>query len=186
MNKYLFAWCLCIWSINNGAFAQKSEYSFDAVAYKKTCKRFYDKKIGEVFQPVDDWISLNGSFDLGAVVTPTIIFLGYASCQPCRAALPVFSDISTESKYSKFNFVYMTLDDTTTLKKELSELVNSGRVVAIPLSKDYINQMEIAIGYPTIYFINSRKVVKAIYAFGEKDGPIDSKAYWYTLLDALD
>ena len=156
---------------------------------KKKAKFFFDGKLNQQFSPLDSWRCLNGEiFNLDDSQNPTVIFLGFSSCPPCSAAIPTYAKVSELKEYSKYNFLYMTFDDSETIAREfkIRGIAKNKRIKCISISRAYLNAQDLGnTGYPTIYFLDSKNTVKSIYGFGAKDGPLDSISNWNSMLDSL-
>ena len=167
--------------------AQQKSGKMDMTDFKKKSKAFYDRKIGEMFAPIEEWKCMNGDyFDLNKAQGPAVIYLGFYGCAPCRQAMPLYAQLSLEKKYNGYNFVYLTFDDSATINEELSKAkIAEHKMRLVSLPETYMRAKGMALGFPVIYFLDNEKTVKMIYAYGELNGQIDSLQYWHSLLDAL-
>ncbi len=145
-------------------------------------------KINTPFVPSDSWVCLSGNvFDLDSVTGPSVIMAGFSGCAPCRKALPVLCALAGDEKYSKLNFVYITFNKPQLIKEELAELElpEKGRVHFVSVADTYLQTSGIATGFPTVYFLHSSKIITAMYAYGQLNGPLESKQYLESIIDTL-
>ncbi len=174
-------------SIGNSLSAQEKSAKMDVAAAMKQWKIFYKRKIGDMFAPIEEWKCVNGGyFDLNKAQGPAIIYLGFYGCPPCRQEMPLYAELSLEKKYSGYNFVYLTFDDSATISEELNTAkISEHKIKLVSLPEKYIRSKGMANAFPVVYFLDQEKTVKMIHAFGLLSGSLDSINYWHSLLDSL-
>jgi thiol-disulfide isomerase/thioredoxin len=174
-------------NVHGQSVTKKADSGFDANAFKKHMQSFINKKNGDTFGPIEEWECINGTyFDLNKVTTPSVVFLGFSSCAPCRFYLPIFADMAAKKQYDGYNFIYITFDDSTAIREEFSSAkVTDQNLKVVTLSKAYLNANNFAMGYPTIYFLNSDKTINDLEIGGTTDNLKAARKWWHSELDKL-
>ena len=174
----------------DAVLAQDKKGGMDMVAYTKRAEQFFNERIGETFEPLDSWTTIDGEeFDLGQSHIPTILFLGFSSCPPCRQALPYFAELSAKEQYKNVNFIYITFDDSTTIRSEFKESGVNGKskVKFISLTRKYLAMRNMAYyGFPTIYFLDAKNTLKLVDGFGKNNGPLNKEETWVKMIQSVE
>jgi thiol-disulfide isomerase/thioredoxin len=166
--------------------AQQKAKDIDLNPYREYNKKYFDKKIGDLLAPMQEWLCIDGTaIDLYKTNRPAVIYFGFASCGGCRQQMPAYVAVANEKQYESYDFLYMTFDDSAEINKEMrsSGLTNNRlRIISVPekyLTSNYVR------GYPAIYFLDKEKTVKIIYSLGAYESPIRTKEDWYPLLEQI-
>lgn len=178
---------ISVLNVHGQSNPKKNDSSFDASAFKKRMQVFINKKNGDTFAPIEEWKCINGTeFDLNKATTPSVVFLGFSSCVPCRFYLPIFAELATEKRYAGYNFIYITFNDSATIREEFkSEQITDQNLKVVTLSKEYLHANNLAMGYPTIYFLNADKTISGVEIGGTTDNIKEARKWWRSELDKL-
>jgi len=132
---------------------------FDPKKFRKQQQAF-ENKAGTRFRQSSPWICEDSStIDIDDIDGPVVLFLGYYGCAPCRVLMKSLDSVLQPDAYKDITFVYMTMDGTESIHEELNPLKNLQRMRRVVVTRDYINAHNLAMAYPTIYFINSNHMI---------------------------
>lgn len=158
---------------------------FDAKKFRKQQQTF-ENKTGTRFRQSSPWICEDSSrVDIENIDGPFVLFLGYYGCAPCRVLMKSLDTVLQAEVYNDITFVYMTMDGTESIHEELNPLKNLQRMHRVIVTRDYINAHDLAMAYPTIYFVKSNRIINDFKTGGPSEHGPEVDAWWRQHLDAL-
>jgi len=174
---------------SNIAFTQtNNNKSFDFNKQQQQMQLFMERRINTTFPDIDTLQTLSGSpFYFNKINKPTMVYIGFDGCAPCRFALPLFIKTANEIKYKDYNFVYLSYDNAATiydeLKQQKAQDLKAIKIVTIP--HDLIDDDQLVIGYPTVYYVNAERKIKYVTMGGTTEGADKLRDEWHAKLDSL-
>lgn len=150
---------------------------FDPEAFKREQAAFTGRQ-GSRLALADKWKCTDGSFIfLDSIKGPVVLFVGFSTCAPCRALMIALNSILADRSYSDISFVYLTYDRSDQISEEFGLLRNLSGMHRISVSRDYIHQHRLAMGYPTVFFLNGNKIIERIETGGPTGGE-EAISWW--------
>ncbi len=157
---------------------------FDFENLKRDEAAFMDREGKKFIQP-GLWTCLDGAIiDISKEQKPTILFLGFASCVPCRLLMTALSEVIQEKAYRNYSFIYLTFDSKGSINEEIDTQVQQ-HLKIVQVSKEYIAQHNLAMCYPTIFFLRADNTVDIIQRGGLTENKNQVKHWWRKELDKL-
>lgn len=141
----------------------------------KQIAAFISNKVDNPFPNIDTLKAYTSApFYFKDIDKPSIIYFGADGCAPCRLALPIVAKISNDPKYKNYNFIYVTYDDSATIRKEFTSTshIDMSNMTILLTSLAEINDDRMVYAYPTVYYLDAHKVVK-IVTVGGKMGDLE-------------
>lgn len=128
--------------------------------------QFILDKSGKPFPVQDSFISLNGkTYDFRVAVHPAFVYISSESCIPCKFELPLYVEACKQNP--GFDFVYFTTDqDTKDIKKKFGADFNMPNLYILSRPYDYFYEHQLMLGFPTKYFISSKRKVETVQLGG--------------------
>lgn len=158
---------------------------FDAKKFKKQQQAF-ENKAGTRFRQSSPWICEDSSnIDIHKLDEPFVLFLGYYGCAPCRVLMASLNHVLRQHNYKNVTFIYMTMDEVATINEELGSYKNLRRLRCVPVTSDYINQHDLAMNYPTIYFVKRNHIIDYLQTGGASQSGPEVDSWWRQHLDVL-
>ncbi len=128
--------------------------------------QFIIDKSGKAFPVQESFATLNGKvYDFANSKRPAFVYISSESCLPCKFELPLYLEACDERK--DVDFVYFTTqeDSVAVLEKFGAQAGKPNLyIIARPYSWFYDNQL--FLGFPTKYFINSKRKVETVQLGG--------------------
>lgn len=166
-----------------GTHAQKGR--FDAKKFRKQQQAFEDKAGGRFRQPSPWYGEDSALIDTRKLDGPYVVFLGYYGCAPCRVLMKSLDTVLQPGAYTDVTFVYMTMDGTESIHQEFAPLKNLHRMRKVVVTRDYINEHELARGFPAIYFVNRNHIISYFRTGGPAQHGPEVSEWWHQHLDDL-
>jgi thiol-disulfide isomerase/thioredoxin len=155
-------------------------------------KAFLDERLHQQFPALGVCKTIdNKVYDFNQTGRATIIQFGISNCAPCRVQLPYFIELSNDSRYADIDFLYISYDDSATIMKDIANLYHGphDRLKIISLERDYFTYSDkpmLSYGFPTMYFMDKSRMVKAITIGGSLDETNKVlKSKWSSLMELL-
>lgn len=107
----------------------------------------------------------------------------YHYCSPCRAELPIFTQLSDLA--TDVLFVYVTYDDTATIRKSFEKTGGMHHVLVTQMTSEDISKGYYTLGYPSNFWVDKNGRVRNLKIGGRVNHVEETREEWLKQLSEI-